>query len=395
MRNYLLLSILGGALLAFQACGDASSYSSATETVTSNVNTERNTEYHRVRITTVADGLENPWAVAFLPDGTMLVTEKPGRLVHISRDGSERRSLDGLPRIHAFRQGGLLDVSVHPNFEENGWIYLTYSKPNDEELTATALIRARIDRGSLVDVEELFVQDRFSQPGRHYGSRLAWTNDGFLLMSVGDRGANPPRAQDLMDHAGTLLRLNDDGTVPADNPFVGRSDALPEIFSYGHRNIQGLVVDPETNDIWVTDHGPRGGDLLNRPQAGRNYGWPTVTQGFDYRTEGPYPGSEARAMEGIEDPFFEFLPTLAPSGLALVTSPNFPNWQGNLLAGGLRPQRVLRVRTSDTEVLHIEELFTQSFGRIRDVRQCPEGHIYLLTDESNGALIRVEAVPRS
>lgn len=395
MRNYLLLSVLGVALLAFQACSDASTYSSDSETVSANVNTERNTEYHRVRITTVADGLENPWAVAFLPDGSMLVTEKPGRLNHISRDGSERRTLDGLPRIHAFRQGGLLDVSVHPNFEENGWIYLTYSKPNDEEQTATALIRARIEGDSLVDVEELFVQDRFSQPGRHYGSRLAWTNDGFLLMSVGDRGAEPPRAQDLMDHAGTLLRLNDDGSVPSDNPFAGRSDALPEIFSYGHRNIQGLVVDPETNDIWVTDHGPRGGDLLNRPQAGRNYGWPTVTQGFDYRTEGPYPGSEARAMDGIEDPFFEFLPTLAPSGLALVTSSDFSNWQGNLLAGGLRPQRVLRVRTSDTEVLHIEELFTQSFGRIRDVRQCPEGHIYLLTDESNGSLIRVEAVPRS
>ncbi|AXJ02103.1 Glucose/arabinose dehydrogenase, beta-propeller fold [Cyclonatronum proteinivorum] len=391
----LLLSMLGVSVLASTACNEASSGSENTSDITTNINTERNTEYHRVRTTAIATGLENPWGVAFLPDGSMLVTEKPGRLNHISQDGSERRTIDGLPRIHAFRQGGLLDVSVHPQYEENGWIYLTYSQANDEELTATTLIRARIEGDSLVDVEELFVQDRFSQPGRHYGSRIAWTNDGFLLMSVGDRGAEPPRAQDLMDHAGTLLRLNDDGSVPSDNPFVGRNDALPEIFSYGHRNIQGLVVDPETNEIWVTDHGPRGGDLLNRPQAGRNYGWPTVTQGFDYRTEGPYPGSEARQMDGIEDPFFEFLPTLAPSGLALITNGAFSNWEGNLLAGGLRPQRVLRVLKSDSEVLHIEELFTQSFGRIRDVRQGPDGHVYLLTDESNGSLIRVEAVPRS
>ncbi len=390
LLNIGIIVALFGVIVACDAVQETESYGGMTD---ASIDREMNTQYQRVRVTSVATNLEHPWAVAFKPDGSMLVTERTGALKHV-RDGSVTE-ISGLPDINSFRQGGLLDVVLHPEYEDNGWIYITYSKANDGDETATMLIRARIDGESLTDIEELFVQDRYSEPGRHYGSRLAWTNDGYLLMSIGDRGSDPPRAQDTNDHAGTLLRLYDDGSVPDSNPFVGRNGYLPEIYSYGHRNIQGLVVDPETDEIWVTEHGPRGGDLLHRVEKGKNYGWPVVTQGFDYGTQELYDFTEGREMEGIESPFFEFLPTLAPSGLALVNGGNFDHWQGDLLAGGLRPQRILRITTGENEVHHIEELFTLEFGRIRDVRQGPDGNIYFLTDQSDGALYRVEAIERS
>lgn len=397
-RFFGLLLLTGGMLWYGQACssGNAETGDFESSPIFSNedVVMEQNTEYQRVRVTRLLEGLSNPWAVAFLPDGSTLITERSGSLLH--HHNGETTNIGGLPEIRSFRQGGLLDVVLHPDYENNGWIYLTYSKPDNNDDTATALARARLDTeaGELVDMEELFVESQFSGPGRHYGSRLAWTNEGHLLMSIGDRGANPPRAQDLDDHAGTLLRFNDDGSIPDSNPFVGHDTALPEIFSYGHRNIQGLVVHPETGDIWATEHGPRGGDLLHKVEMGENYGWPIVTQGFDYRTEEPYEFTEAREMDDIKDPFFEFLPTLAPSGLALVTSSRFPNWEGNLLAGGLRAERILRVRPGEEDVLHIEELFTKELGRIRDVRQGPDGHLYVLNDDSSGSLFRIEAVSR-
>ncbi|MGM9499048.1 PQQ-dependent sugar dehydrogenase [Desertifilum tharense IPPAS B-1220] len=348
------------------------------------------TQYKDIRILKVAENLENPWAVAFLPDGRYLVTERRGRLNLI--DNGQVTQISGVPEVSDRGQGGLLDVVLHPNFTQNGWVYLTYSKPNGNGETATALARGRLNGTALEDVTDIFVQNRYSQPGRHYGSRLAWTNDGKLLMTIGDRGVEPPRAQDRADHAGTLLRLNDDGSVPNDNPFVGNPEVLDEIYAYGLRNIQGLVVDPATNQIWVTDHGPRGGDKLNRIEAGNNYGWPIVTRGLDYGTEGPFPDAIARRAEGIAPPFYEFLPTHAPSGLAFVTAPQFSAWQGNLLAGGLRSQRIRRVVFDANEVLHEEELLLRTVGRIRDVRQGPNGHIYVLTDESDGGLYRIEPI---
>lgn len=350
----------------------------------------QDTEYKNIRVLKVARGLENPWSVAFLPDGRFLVTERPGRLNII--DKGKVIPVSGVPEVKNQGQGGLLDVVIHPAYAENGWIYLTYSKPNGNGETATALARGRLQGNTLVDVKDLFVQNRYSQPGRHYGSRLAWTNDGKLLMSIGDRGADPPRAQDLSDHAGTLLRLNDDGSVPQDNPFAGNDKILDEIYAYGLRNIQGLAVNPATGEIWVTDHGPRGGDELNRIEGGKNYGWPIVTRGLDYGTEGPFPDAVARRAEGITPPFYEFLPTLAPSGLALVTAPQFPAWQGNVLAGGLRSERIRRVVFDKNEVLHEEELLLGKVGRIRDVRQGPDGNIYVLNDDSEGALYRIEPV---
>ncbi|WP_240901124.1 PQQ-dependent sugar dehydrogenase [Thioalkalivibrio sp. XN8] len=348
---------------------------------------EMRTQYQKIRVVKLAGGLERPWAVAFLPDGGYLVTERPGRL-QLVRDGA-RTEIGGLPEITAIRQGGLLDVSLHPEFERSPWVYLSYAK-GGEGGTALALGRGRLEGDRLAGFEEIFVQDRFSVPGRHYGSRIAWLPDGTLLLSIGDRGAEPARAQDLGDHAGKLLRLNADGSVPADNPFVGREGAQPEIWSLGHRNIQGLVVGPGADVIWATEHGPRGGDELNRIEPALNYGWPIVSRARQYGDESPY--GEARRREGFEDPVYEFLPTLAPSGLALVTTDRFPAWRGNLLAGGLVAERIRRVVLEDGEVVHEEELLLGVVGRIRDVREGPEGLIYVLSDTADGGLYRIEPV---
>ncbi|PKL94639.1 MAG: hypothetical protein CVV18_08300, partial [Gammaproteobacteria bacterium HGW-Gammaproteobacteria-8] len=229
------------------------------------------TEYQQIELEAVIQGLDEPWGMAFLPDGRLLVTERTGRLLRI--DNGQAQEISGTPEVAARGQGGLLDVALHPDFETNRLVYLTWSQAGPDGVnSATTLSRARLDGDRLVDLEQLFIQDRFSTPGRHYGSRLAWLPDGTLLMSIGDRGAAPPRAQDITDHAGSLLRLNDDGTPAADNPFIGLEGAKPEIWSYGHRNIQGLLVHPETGTVWATEHGPRGGDELNLITPGANYG---------------------------------------------------------------------------------------------------------------------------
>ena len=346
------------------------------------------TEYEAFDLVQVVDGFTHPWAVGFLPDDRMLITEKGGKL-YIAGDNA-RATIHGLPDdLYSTGQGGLLDVVVHPDHDDNGWIYFTYSQGN-ENATVPALFRARLDGNELVDHEQLFASNTPTGPGRHYGSRILFLDDNTLLMTIGDRGAEPPRAQDTQDHSGSVVRLNHDGSVPDDNPFVDDDDVLDEIYSYGHRNIQGIVQHPDTGAIWATEHGPRGGDELNLIRPGGNYGWPTVTQGRDYGTEDTFPDAEARAMEGMTAPVFEFLPTLAPSGLAVVSGDTFPAWDGNLLAGGLRAERILRLVIEDETVLHAEELLLQTIGRIRDIRQGPDGNIYVLNDEDEGALYRLQ-----
>jgi aldose sugar dehydrogenase len=381
-KSKLWIVLLGILLIAAAACEPAAQ-DDEWETL------ELRSQYQDIKVTKVVGGLERPWAVAFLPDERMLVTERPGRL-NIVENG-EVTPVEGTPEVRAVNQGGLLDVALHPDYEENGWIYLTFSKPGPDDETALALVRGRLDGNSFIDTEEIFVQNRYSSPGRHYGSRLAWDRDGYLYMSVGDRGADPPRAQDNSDHAGTLLRMNDDGTVPGDNPFVDDPDVANEIFSYGHRNIQGLIINPENNEIWATEHGPRGGDELNLVEAGKNYGWPDASLGRDYRDETRFhAGTEARSIEGMVDPVYELLPTHAPSGLALVTAEHFSRWQGNLLAGGLRAERIRRLVIEDYAVIHDEELLYGEIGRIRDVREGPDGYIYVVTDEDPGGIYRIE-----
>lgn len=351
--------------------------------------TTRGTQYQNIRLTEVVSDLEHPWSVAFLSEDKMLITERPGRLQLI--EGSDRTEVSGVPKVSTRNQGGLLEVSLHPEFEENSLVYLTYSKKAESgDDTALAVARGRLEGAGLVEVEDIFVQDRYSSPGRHYGSRIAWLPDGTMLVTIGDRGTEPRRAQDLGDHAGSVLRLNDDGTVPENNPFVDDEDARDEIYTYGNRNIQGLVVHPETGDIWATEHGPRGGDELNLLKPGENYGWPRATLGLDYRSQEEFPDAEARRIEGMVNPVHEFMPPLAPSGLALITTNRFDRWEGNLLAGGLRAQRLLRIVFDEDEVYHIEELLLQEVGRIRDVREGPDGNIYVLTDAVSGSLYRIE-----
>ncbi len=346
---------------------------------------EISTEYQSLTVERVAGDLEQPWAIGFLPEGDLLVSERPGRLQLVS--GSSVTEVSGLPPIHAQGQGGMMDVVVHPDYQETGWIYLTYSK-GDEEETVPALIRARLDGSQLVDVEELFESNTPTSPGRHYGSRVVFMGDGTLLMSIGDRGAQPDRAQDTRDHSGTVVRLNEDGTVPSDNPLVGNDAYAPEIYSYGHRNIQGMILHPTTGEVWATEHGPRGGDELNLILPGQDYGWPDVGKGREYGTQEPY--GEDRTAPQVMDPVFEFLPTLAPSGLAVVGNGTFDEtWEGNLLAGGLRSERILRLVIEDQVVVHAEEIINGELGRIRDVRLGPDGAIYVATGEDDGAIYRI------
>jgi aldose sugar dehydrogenase len=346
------------------------------------------TEYQDIRLVRVAGDLRHPWAVAPLPDGRLLVSERGGRLLLV--DAASSAEVTGLPDVHAQNQGGLLDVVVHPDYATNGWIYMTYSH-GDSTGTVTALTRARLAGNALADVEQLFRANNPEEPGMHYGSRIAFLDDGTLLMSVGDRFHTPERAQDTRDHSGSILRLHDDGSVPPDNPFVADAAFAPEIYSYGHRNIQALTRHPETGEVWAFEHGPRGSDLLHRIEAGRNYGWPEVTPGRHYDSQEPF--SDVRDSPAAADPVHEFVVTVAPSGLATVHGPAWDEtWQGNLLAGGLRSERLLRLVVENGALVHAEELLVGEIGRIRDVRQGTDGFVYLVTDEEDGGVYRLEPV---
>ena len=351
------------------------------------------------QVVTVADDLEHPWSMAFLPNGDMLVTERAGQL-RIIRDGVlQAEPLAGVPAVRARGQGGLLEVALHPNFAQNRLIYLTFSKPNaDASEATTALVRARFDGARLTDVEELFEARAWSRGGSHFGSRIAFDRDGYLFMTVGDRGASPDPAtvnshpaQDLSNHQGTVIRLHDDGRVPDDNPFVGRAGALPEIWSYGHRNLQGLAFNPETGDLWNDEHGPQGGDELNLILPGRNYGWPVIGYGLQY---GGTVIHASTRMEGMEQPRHYWVPSIATSGLLFYTGDAFPGWKGSAFVGGLVGQQLARL-TLDGQRVTGEETLLEGLGRIRDIRQGPDGLIYLAIDaRGNGTTPIVRLEPR-
>lgn len=344
------------------------------------------TEHLELRLERIAEGFEHPWSVILLPDGRFLISERPGRLALVDEDGSISH-LDGIPEVSTRGQGGLLDLSLHPRYGdgEHDWLYFTWSKPGDGG-TATALSRARLGDTGLTDVELLFEQDRYSEPGRHYGSRLAWLPDGTLLMSVGERGT-PSRAQDRRDHAGSVLRLTATGGVPDDNPFIG-DDALDEIFTLGNRNVQGLTVTQE-GDAWATEHGPLTGDELNLLIGGENYGWPEVSQGLGYVTREPI---GVDSLPGMRDPVHVFEGRFAPSGLAQVTSADFNEWRGSLLAGGLHSEQLRRLALDGDRVVDSEIVLDGVIGRIRDVHQGHDGAIYLVNDEPQGSLYRLRPV---
>ncbi len=349
-----------------------------------------------VQTVTVVEGLEHPWSMAWLPNGDQLITERPGRL-RIVRNGTlDPTPIAGVPEVFAFKQGGLLDISLHPRFAENRLIYFTYSHGN-ADANRTRVARATFDGEALQNVEVIFEVSQTKPDGQHFGSRITWLPDNTMLVAIGD-GGNPPvqlegdlireQAQNLNSHLGKIVRLNDDGSVPQDNPFVNRENADPAIWSYGHRNIQGLTLDPDTGRIWSTEHGSLGGDELNLLKVGENYGWPVVTHSREY--SGGEISSE-RSRPGMIDPRAVWTPAKAPSGLAVYTGDRFPGWRGNLFAGGLVSQDVRRIQLDESgNVVNQEPI--EIGERVRDVRQSPDGFLYILTDQSNGKLIRIEPV---
>ena len=354
---------------------------------------------HSYRVVRVAEGLVNPWSMTFLPGGDMLVTERPGRLRIIRNGQLLPDPVPGLPRIRAAGQGGLLDVVAHPQFATNKLIYLSYAKPNaDSTESATAVVRARFENDRLSNLQEVFEARVWSQGRGHYGSRLAFDRNGFLFITLGDRQVPPSgdlaahRAQDLSNHFGKIIRLHDDGRVPTDNPFISRADARPEIYSYGHRNVQGIAIHPVTGDVLATEHGPQGGDELNVIGAGDNYGWPVIGYGVNYRTGAAIHSGTHK--EGMDQPMHIWVPSIGTSGLMVYTGDKFPEWRGNAFAGGMVGEQLVRLTIDGRRVLN-EEKLVQRQGRIRDVRQGPDGYIYLVIDGSNAAptpILRLEPV---
>lgn len=354
---------------------------------------------HDYRVVTVADGLIIPWSMAFLPGGDLLVTERPGRL-RIIRDGRLLPDpVPGVPEVVAQGQGGLLDVMPHPDFASNRLLYLSYSKPKaDRERGTTAVLRGRFENDRLSDVEEVFEAE--SRGNGHYGSRLAFDGNGHLFITVGDRQAPPSGdleghpAQDVTNHHGTVNRIHDDGRVPQDNPLVNRTGAQPTIWSWGHRNPQALVYDPATGNLWATEHGPQGGDELNLIRRGGNYGWPVVGYGVNYRSGSAI--HEGTMREGMENPAHVWVPSIGTSGMMLYTGDQFPEWRGDLFAGGLSGQKIVRLELDGTTVRDAETLLLGR-GRVRDVRQGPDGFIYVAIedeDDNPSPILRLEPVAR-
>ena len=340
----------------------------------------------KVDVTSVAKGLEHPWSLAFLPDGRMLVTERPGRLRYVSQGGALSEPIAGVPRVYAEGQGGLLDVVLDPAFGQNSTIYLSYAEPGVDGTNGTAVARARLEGQALRDVKVIFRQQPKVASKHHFGSRLVFARDGNLFVTTGERNSERAKAQDLGTHLGKIIRITTDGGVPKDNPFVGREGARPEIWSYGHRNAQGAALNPDTGQLWEIEHGPRGGDEINLPQAGKNYGWPVITYGREY--SGEKVGEGITAKEGMEQPVHYWVPLIAPSGMVFHDGRNYAAWKGQLFVGALAAAQLVRLEVEPTgKILHEERYAIGK--RVRDVREGPDGALYLVTDEDAGEVLRV------
>ncbi|MBA1145969.1 PQQ-dependent sugar dehydrogenase [Ectothiorhodospiraceae bacterium WFHF3C12] len=336
-----------------------------------------------VQLTTVTEGLEHPWGLAFLPDGDALVTERPGRLSRVNMATGQRTVIQGVPAVAARGQGGMLDVALHPRFADNGRVYLSYSEPgNDGSLTAVGRGVLRDDR--LESFEVIFRATPPTDRAKHFGSRLIFDDQGYLFITSGERGARD-NAQRLESHHGKIIRLHDDGRVPEDNPFLSRQGAHPGIYSYGHRNPQGAIFHPPTGQLWVNEHGPQGGDEVNIVKPGANYGWPLTTYGEEYGGGYIGPGT----MEGIEPPIHHWTPSIAPSGMLYYDGDAFPQWRGNIFVGALAHAHLSRLVLDGETVVEEEKLLEEQGWRIRAVDQGPEGHIYVLVDSDDAPLVRI------
>jgi len=350
-------------VLLFEACGQATDKNIKTP-VTSSF-----TEY------LIIDKLQNPWAMAFLPNGAILTTEKAGKLL-LFENGS-RTEIENLPNIYVRGQGGLMDVELHPNYDENSWIYFSYSSSEGNGSGGnTAIMRAKLVKNQLTDKKLLYKGAPNTRKGQHWGSRLEFDDEGYLYFSIGDRGDRDMNPQDITRDGGKIYRIHDDGRIPNDNPFVSNAEAKKAIYSYGHRNPQGLVKNPITGKIWNHEHGPRGGDEINIVEKGKNYGWPVITFGINYSGTKI---TDQTAKSGMEQPVYQWTPSIAPSGMAFVTSDKYPDWKGNLLIGSLAFQYLERLELKDGKVVSREKLM-DGIGRVRNVRQGPDGFIYVAVE---------------
>ncbi|MEQ1440515.1 PQQ-dependent sugar dehydrogenase [Fontimonas sp. SYSU GA230001] len=356
------------------ACGAKPSASAAT------------VDARAIEVVEVARGLENPWGLAFLPDGRLLVTERPGRMRIVSADGALSAPLANVPTVYARGQGGLLDVVLAPDFAASRRIYFCYAEPRADK-NGTAVAHARLGEAALESVTVIFRQRPDWDSSHHFGCRLAFDRDGLLYVTLGERASARELAQDPGTHLGKVIRIRADGSVPDDNPFVQRSGARPEVWSYGHRNPQGAAIHPQTGELWIHEHGPRGGDEINIARRGRNYGWPVITHGREY--SGLAVGDGLTEAPGMEQPLYWWVPSIAPSGMAFYTAGRFPAWRGSLFVGSLKFGQLVRLELDDERVLREERLLGERKQRIRDVRQGPDGYLYLLTDEADGAILRV------
>ena len=352
------------------------------------------TAQQRIRVSVIASGLANPWSLAFLPNGDLLVTERAGRLRVIRGGVLAAQPISGVPAVRTTVLGGLLEVALHPRFGENSLVYLTYSKGGQGNLTTTALARGRLNGSALEDVRDIFVANTWSTSVTNFGGRIAFDRAGFLYLTVGER-QEQDRAQKGDDHGGKVLRLRDDGSVPPDNPFIGKAGYSPEIYTLGHRSPQGLAMNPETGAIWENEHGPLGGDEVNVLLPGRNYGWPLVTFGMNY--DGTKI-SDATWRADLEAPFMYWVPSIAISGMAFYTGDRFPNWKGNAFVGSMFEGRtratghLQRITFENGRPIQREPILTELHQRIRDVRVAPDGMLYLLTDENPGVVLKIEPV---
>lgn len=351
--------------LLFNSCKE-----NHTDKFTSNTNSE---QLFKFKVETIVPELEQPWGMAFLPNGSMLITEKKGVLIHFKN--GKKTIIEGLPKIDTNGQGGLLDIELDPKYTENGWIYFSYASnlENDGKGSNTAISRAKLANNKLVNLELLYKATPNTKNGAHYGSRLEFNREGFLFFSIGDRGNNKENPQDITRDAGKIYRIHANGTIPSSNPFYNVKDAKKAIFSYGNRNPQGMSMHPETGEIWAHEHGPKGGDEINIIKSGKNYGWPKVSYGINYDDTIL---TDKTSLPGMENPIHYWVPSIAPSGMAFVTSNKYPEWKGNLLVGSLKFQYLNRCVLKNNKVVKEEKLL-EGLGRVRNVRQAPDGYIYV------------------
>lgn len=344
-----------------------------------------NSEKAKLSVQTLADGFYHPWGMSFISDHEIILTERSGDMYLFDMKSQTRTRIEGLPIIEEYGQGGLLDVLADPDFANNKMLYFSYSGTDDKGF-GTEVARAKLENNTLKDLKVLFKLLPKTGRGHHFGSRLVFDPQGHLYITLGDRGSQN-RAQNLNDHAGSVVRINKDGSIPEGNPFVSQASVKPEIYSYGHRNIQGAALHPVTGKLWTHEHGPQGGDEINIPQPGKNYGWPVITYGVNYGLGAKI--GEGTAKPGMEQPIYYWVPSIAPSGMAFYTGDKFPQWQNNLLVGSLKFRLLVRLELDGNKVVREERLLKNRLGRIRDIEVGPDGFIYILTDENNGKLFRL------